>query len=67
MQIVHRLHRDQDREIQFGPILGIFQAHVQLVAASDDVGDDAVDCVLIRPGRLGDDAADVLADRVNEA
>ena len=67
VQVVHRLHGQQHREVELGAVFGILQAQVQLVGARDHVLDHAVDRVLVRARPFGDQPSHVAADRLDEA
>ena len=67
VQVVHRLHGEQDDEIEVGAIFGTGQTKIQFVGAPGHRFDHLIDGVLVlaRPARYA--AADVLPDPRDEA
>src|SRR3989442_14827281 len=67
VQVVHRLHREKDHEIDLGRFLRIREPQVLFPAALDDLLEQLIDRILIAVGEARDSAAHLSADLAHEA
>ena len=67
MQIVHRLNREKDHEVDFGGVLGLGQPQILLAAPIDNRFEELIDRVLITVGKARDGAAHVAPNPPDES
>ena len=61
VQVVHRLHGEEDQKIGLRRFGGIGEAQIELAAARDDFHEQLVDLVLVGVGETGDRRAHLAA------
>ena len=63
VQVIHRLDRQKDHEVDFGGVLGVHEAQVELAAALDDLLEQLIDRVLVAVGEARDGASNFASNR----